>query len=323
MNTVWQTEDAVVDELGRSFRSLRISVTALCNFACRYCAPQSTAEQAARFPAPQALLDAVRRMHHANAFHTVRITGGEPTLYPHLNELCRGLKDLGIERVALTSNGLRLSPLLPELRASGLDDVNVSLDALDPETHRRLGGRGEPGTVLDAVDRATELGFGVKLNCTVLRGHNERELRPLLQASAERRLTIRYLEFMRMGPVRDDHEQLFFSEQDILTAVLDGDEAVELSRESHATARYWRVESGPCAGSVFGIIANHSRPFCGDCDRLRLDAAGRIYGCLSSARGHELPRHAAGIRDVLRAALADKRRDGFTGSELSMKEIGG
>ncbi len=325
MNTVWKTEQDVdvTDDLGRNFRSLRISVTALCNFACRYCAPQSSGESRARFPEPGALLDSVRRLHRANAFHTVRITGGEPTLYPHLAELCRGLKDLGIERVALTSNGLRLGPLLGELRAAGLDDLNVSLDALSVESHQDLGGRGEPRDVLAAVDRAADLGLAVKLNCTALRGYNDHELRPLFEASAERKLTIRYLEFMRMGPVREDHEELFLSEAEILAEVLNGDAAEELQRESHATARYWRMRGGPHAGAIFGIIANHSRPFCGDCDRLRLDAAGNVYGCLSSARGHALPQDDADIRTVLRAALADKRRDGFTGSELSMKEIGG
>jgi cyclic pyranopterin phosphate synthase len=176
--------------------------------------------------------------------------------------------------------------------------------------------------VIDGIDSAVKSGIQVKINSVIMKHVNHDQVLPLLQFALQRNITIRYLELMKMGHLYDKHNSFFFSQDEILNLISQNYSIKSLERKKGATARYWKTQEG----QTFGIIANESAPFCKDCSRLRLDSYGNIYGCLSSSNGIKIS-HIMGKKDELdqslRNALAQKQDERFTGSETSMKYIGG
>ena len=159
------------------------------------------------------------------------------------------------------------------------------------------------------------------MNAVIMKDINDSQVLPLLELAFARGLRIRFLEVMAMGHLYHKAGQFLVRQEDILRIIGDRYSLEPLPRAAGSTARYWRTGTG----QVFGIIANESEPFCRDCDRLRLDSEGRIYGCLSSDQPIQL-----GLEEdenewtgKLENALAQKQPLRFTGSELSMLRIGG
>ena len=151
--------------------------------------------------------------------------------------------------------------------------------------------------------------------------HNSPEPMKIADIAARELIPIRFLEVMAMGHLYHHSERYLLPRKDILKLIGEQYALTPLEREPAATAQYWVTNRG----QRVGIIANESEPFCGDCDRLRLDSRGRIYGCLSSNQPIELGAGdiADGLEEKLRAALAQKQALRFTGSDLSMLQIGG
>jgi cyclic pyranopterin phosphate synthase len=175
--------------------------------------------------------------------------------------------------------------------------------------------------VIRGIDKALEAGLEVKINSVVMRGINEGQILPLLEFAFARRCRIRLLEVMAMGHLHDQADKYLFTQEEML-AVIAGRYSFEpLGRAGSATASYWQTDEG----RQFGIIANETVPFCGDCDRLRLDSSGHIYGCLSSNHPIALDSHEDEKIWVqkLEQALLQKQKLRFTGSDLSMLHIGG
>jgi cyclic pyranopterin phosphate synthase len=154
-----------------------------------------------------------------------------------------------------------------------------------------------------------------------MKGVNEDQVLPLLEYSAERDISIRYLEVMKMGHMQFRHSEFFVSEEEILNQIRTQYVYVPLERVPGSTANYWITNDM----KKFGIIANTSSPFCHDCDRLRLDSNGNIYGCLSNNRGINIMdglNNSFELESRLKIALAQKQME-FKGSIMSMKSIGG
>ncbi|MBE7440716.1 MAG: radical SAM protein [Spirochaetales bacterium] len=303
--------------LSRSFKTLRLSVTPACNLACTYCNPAAIAYRGELKP-PAFYSRIVADLLQTQGISQIQITGGEPSLYPHLSTLIEMLCSLPVERVSLTTNGLALQRRALEWRAAGLTDINVSLDALNRETFQEMTGSKEHELVLCGIQTARSLGFPLKINATILRHHNEREIVPLLLYADRNGCTVRFLELMAMGPLQENHSSLFFSRAEILNAIEQHFPVEILGRPPGGTAEYFR------AGSIrFGIIANHSASFCEDCDRLRVLHDGSISGCLSSRQRYSFAQESrAGQERALALALGDKTRT-FTGSSESMQALGG
>ncbi len=309
----------VQDHLGRTFRSVRLSVTPSCNMTCAYCDPAGLLQRGKEeFSPPSFYAEILERVRQAVPVEEVRLTGGEPTLYPHLIALVAQLRRAGIARISLTTNGLSLKKHARPLALAGLTDINVSVDAVDPVRFQAITGSPRLADVLSGVEEARHAGLPVKTNATILRDRNTADIVPLLEYFGDREIPVRYLEVMKMGPIRDAHEQLLVREEEILETIRGRWDFRDLPREASATAHYRVTDDG----RKFGVIANHSEPFCGDCDRMRIDHNGRIYGCLSSAKSFPLPEDDAQIPDTLAKALAVKTA-AFTGSEIHMREIGG
>jgi GTP 3',8-cyclase len=334
--------DVIRDQYGRTFRTLRVSLLSRCNLGCVYCVAGSGGDGGSgrgldedsggdggrlgdaglrRGLEASELLAVVRRLHERLGLETVRLTGGEPLLYPGLAGFVEGLRSMDIRRIKLTTNGSLLEKKAVVLRQAGLQSINVSLDAVDEEVFSRMSRRHTVQRVIRGIDAALDAGLAVKVNAVVMKGMNDRQVLPLLEFAFTRGITIRFLEVMAMGHLYHHSERYLVSQQEILQIIGERYELTPLERKPSATARYWVTERG----QRIGIIANESEPFCRDCDRLRLDSNGYIYGCLSDNHpiALALGETAAEWDGKLRRALQQKQGLRFTGSELSMLKIGG
>lgn len=285
----WSREEgAVVDRLGRRKRKLRVSLTDRCNLRCPYCMPDQPKwlpkEQILRQEELMRLLDLfVGRL----GIQELRLTGGEPLLRKDLDAIirqCQGLRAKGLERVSLTSNGILLPARVAALKAAGLDDVNVSLDALDETVFARMsGGHGSAVEVTQGILAARDAGLPVKINTVVMRGYNESEILPLVRWARSENVPLRFIEFMPLDGSGAWSAERVVPEAEML-APLKEEFALEAMPVTDDPARYYRVDGD----YTLGVISTISKPFCQRCDRLRLTATGELYSCLFSAHGRDL-----------------------------------
>lgn len=308
------------DIYGRSFRSLRISLTRKCNFACTYCVSGKDLQQKEVQPplGANALTDLVRDIRKQTELSEVRLTGGEPLLYNELPELIKKLSAMQLP-VKMTTNAFLLKGRAKALKEAGLDSVNISLDAVDADLFRVLTRRNSLGAVIEGIDEALSEGMEVKLNAVIMKGKNEGQVLPLLDFAASRKISLRFLELMEMGHLNGMATDLMVTEKEVMDQITRVHGVYPCERKPSATARYFITDTMVS----FGFISNSSAPFCSDCDRLRLDSYGNIYGCLSSNFGISIKDSGeAELEEKLQLALSQKKAS-FTGSSLSMKYIGG
>jgi cyclic pyranopterin phosphate synthase len=319
--------ELITDRYGRSFKTLRVSLTSSCNLACLYCVEEGAQGSIKKSGDNETLrleeyLNIIKSIHESVGLETIRLTGGEPLLYKKIAELITGIKEIGIPEVKITTNGTLLARMASQLSDAGLDSANVSLDAANAESFQNMTRRKNIEKVIEGIDEAIKCGINIKINSVIMKNVNDDQVLPLLRFASERNLVLRYLELMKMGHLYDKHNSFFFSQAEILKEILLYHKINPLERGPGATARYWKTNSG----QTFGIIANESEPFCHDCTRLRLDSYGNVYGCLSNSNGIQIS-HVIGKKaerdKTLRMALAQKQDVRFSGSEISMKYIGG
>jgi cyclic pyranopterin phosphate synthase len=208
-----------------------------------------------------------------------------------------------------------------QLKQAGMQSINVSLDAIDEDIFFLISKRNNVTRILNGIEAAMAAGIQVKINTVLMKGINESQLLPLLDFAFSRKIPIRFLEVMAMGHLHRQSKNYLVSQTEMLEKISERFMFFPLKRSAASTSNYWQTDEG----NIFGIIANESEPFCHDCNRLRLDSSGNIYGCLSSNR----PISLLGINDEvqigkkLQEALLQKQSVKFTGSELSMMHIGG
>lgn len=319
---------SLVDPLGRRFRSLRISLTSACNFACDYCVPEGSVLK----PSPnalsgEALIKMMRLLDRVLDLNKVRLTGGEPLIAPNLPSILEGLKDCQAE-ISITTNGQFLHKHLPALVAAGCDRINLSLDAIDPVVFKRMAKAGDVETVLKGADAALAAGMKLKVNTVPMRGLNLDQVVPLFDWCSQRGVQLRFIELMRMGHLHDSDQfdQRFVPRDELVECLAQFGPAEQIGRAPNSTSQVWRNPAGE-----FAFIANESAPFCGDCDRLRLTSDGLLFGCISSSNAHDirpvldLPEHEAigFLVDALGGALRDKQPVRFSGEQTIMQILGG
>ena len=318
----------ISDIYGRTFKTLRVSLTNVCNLGCIYCVNSSDLKPTSLSSKPildfNEIAEAIHRIDSITKLDTIRLTGGEPTLYKDIIPLIAKIRSFGIENIKMTSNGYLLYDLVPSLANAGLKEINISLDAVEQKKFKEISGRNNLDKILLAIDRCLQFGIKIKINAVILKGVNDNQILPLLEFSKERKITIRFLELMRMGPLHesDDFERYFMSEKEILSVIEARYELTPLLRKASATANYW----GYGALYKFGIIANESSPFCQDCNRLRLDSYGNIFGCLSNDTAISIVdslKDDTPLEEKLIEALGQKQSLKFKGSTISMMAIGG
>ena len=315
----------VVDQYGRTFKTLRVSLLSACNLGCVYCTDADdlaieNAQQKVTALGTQELAKIIHQLHHELSLEVIRLTGGEPLLSPHLIPIVKEIKALGISKIKLTTNGFLLERLAKPLKDAGMQSINVSLDAVDEDVFFLMSRRNNVKRILNGIDAALDVGLDVKLNAVLMKGINDHQILPLLDYAFERKIVIRFLEVMSMGHLHDKAQKYLVAKDTVLHTIAKHHDFVPLIRSASSTANYWRTD----CGNVFGVIANESAPFCHDCNRLRLDSHGNIYGCLSSDLPISIKNLSADeLRVKLLEALSHKQPVKFTGSNLSMLNIGG
>jgi cyclic pyranopterin phosphate synthase len=300
----------LVDTFGRAVRDLRISVTDRCNFRCTYCMP---AEGMQWLPRTELLtFEETRRL--ASIFverfevDGIRLTGGEPTVRAHLPVLVRQLATLrvpdGAESafagkapdLAVTTNGATFPLVAEALHDAGLRRVNISLDTLQRQRFLEMTRRDELERVLAGIDAAISTGFAqVKVNAVVQRGVNDDEIVDLAAFGRDKGIEVRFIEFMPLDADGHWASADVISQDEIVSAIAAVFPLEQLPARGAAPADRWRYLDGK--GSV-GVIPSVTRPFCADCDRVRLTADGQMRTCLFATDEHNL-------RDPMRAGASD------------------
>ncbi len=286
------------DQFEREIDYIRISVTDRCNLRCRYCMP-SCGVPSCGHDAVLRFDEMVRlvRLFCSNGIRHVKITGGEPLVRKGLPSLIRELKKLpGLETVSLTTNGLLLSAMLPELMDAGLDAVNISLDTLRDDRYAEITGQAALPQVLQALDDCCQQrGLRVKLNAVTLADYNADEVEALAALAQDRRIDVRFIEMMPMGLGRDFPG---YSQDQILarleTAYGPGTKSAE--KRGNGPAVYYDFQGFD--GKV-GFISALSHRFCESCNRVRLTSEGLLKPCLQYAEGVDL-------RSLLRSGADDE-----------------
>lgn len=299
----------LVDSYGRRVTSVRISLTDRCNFRCVYCTPPDGFDVApgSEYLTVDEVVRVVAILQRAG-IERVRITGGEPLLRRDLVDVVRNLRGLGPAlELSMTTNASRLAPVAAELREAGLDRINVSLDSLDPIRFEAVARADQYARVRDGIAAALDAGFPLKINVVVLRGMTDDEILAFAAMAVERRIEVRFLEFMPLcgGGWTDERVYPIGEVRDVIQRRY---KLGELPRADRTAQSF--VIAGT-EGRV-GFIGSLTEPFCARCSRMRISATGRIRPCLFSEYEVELKsRMRAGADDdeidtVIRHAVANK-----------------
>ena len=301
----------LTDKFGRPMRDLRISVTDRCNFRCPYCMPAEIYGEAYEFLPRADILtfEEVTRLIGIFAelgIEKLRVTGGEPLLRNDLPQLLGMLNAIeGIDDLTLTTNGYLLSQFAQPLKDAGLSRITVSLDSLDDEVFKAMNGRGfTTERVLESIQTAAEVGLSpIKINCVVQKGVNDYTIVDLARHFKGTGHIVRYIEYMDVGNRNGWRSEHVVSAEEII-ACIDAEmplEPTESNYQGEVASRY-RYKDG--SGEI-GVIASVTKPFCGDCTRVRLSTDGKIFTCLFASDGVSLmePMRAGASDDELRETI--------------------
>ena len=274
----------LLDSHGRRIQDVRLSITDRCNFRCVYCM-----EPGDRFLPKMELLDLDEYLRLVDVLielgiRTLRLTGGEPTLYPQLDELIEGIGHRDLDDVAMTTNGSQLDPQrLAHWRTHGLRRLTFSLDTLREDRMADITrSRTTVAHVLEAIEQAREAGYPrPKINAVILRGVNDDEVPEFAALARSHDLDVRFIEFMPLDSNRAWNRDHVVDADEMLASI---QQRFQLRSEAgtapHSTSMNWTFADG--APGRIGMIAPVSRPFCGACNRRRITAEGRIRPCLFS-----------------------------------------
>jgi GTP 3',8-cyclase len=270
------------DSFGRKIEYLRISVTDRCNFRCLYCMPAAGLEWLPKSDilSYEEIAQVVRELAPLG-LRRLRITGGEPTLRPQLENLITLLKSIpGIEDISLSTNGVRLPDLAGQLRGAGLDRVNMSADSLRADRIRSISRRSTGFDPVVAATSAERAGLSpIKINVVVMRGINDDELCDFARLTIDHEWHVRFIELMPVGEMRDLTWEHVVPSEEILRRLeaISPLESVRGPERGNGPARYFRLEG---ARGTIGVITPMSHTYCGSCNRVRLTADGRLRTCL-------------------------------------------
>lgn len=301
-----QQTHTLIDSFGRHIHYLRMSVTDRCDFRCVYCMSENI-----QFLPREQILTLEEMLRLSQVFvslgvRKLRLTGGEPLVRRNLMWLMERLGELPAELV-MTTNGSQLSRFATDLAGAGVSRLNISLDTLQPERFRQLTRTDRLEQVLKGIDAACAAGFKrIKLNTVVLKGRNDDEVPALVEFARQWGLDISFIEEMPLGHISEHaRAETFCSSEELRERLSERYELLPTAERTGGPSRYYRM---PDSESRIGFISPHSHNFCGDCNRVRLTAEGRLLLCL----GNE---HSLDLRARLRAGADDDAlREAIIGS---------
>lgn len=317
----------LVDSFGRYAEDLRISLTDKCSLRCSYCMPA----EGLQWLAKERVLSDDEIVRLAEVFvglgiREIRLTGGEPLVRPGTPDLVRRLAALQPRpELSLTTNALALADLAADLADAGLDRVNVSLDTLDTETFQTLTRRDRLSDVLAGLQAAARTRLSpIKVNAVLMRDVNLHEAGDLLDWALRCGYQMRFIEHMPLDAQHAWSRDRMVTAEEILELLGTRFELAPAGRhgvDGHAPAEEFEVLDGPGRADwtdgphTVGIIASVTRPFCRDCDRLRLTADGQLRTCLFSLSETDL-------RAAIRGGASDEELGGLITAAVQAKPVG-
>jgi len=321
----------LIDGHGRHVNYLRVSVTERCNFRCQYCMPEKPFSWV-----PQENLLSFEdlfkfiRLAIDEGVNKIRLTGGEPLLRQDLDRFVAMIHDYKPDiDLALTTNGYLLPETAERLRNAGLKRINISLDSLKPAVAARIAQKNVLGKVLEGIDKALEVGLGVKINMVPLKGINDEEILDIMEFCRERDIRVRYIEYMENAHANSEIRGLHGKE--ILERIKERYTIHRLGREGASPSYNYQIEEN---GYIFGLIDPHKHDFCESCNRIRLTAEGHLIPCLyfdeaqsiaEAVRQGDVDAAAEILADVLRNKPKENRwsETDNEGSSRAFYETGG
>ena len=291
----------ITDTYLRTIRCLRISVTNMCNLRCVYCIPQKGFElmRHGDILTFEEITDVVRHAVRLG-IDNIRLTGGEPLVRKDIQRLVSMLLSVeGISSLTMTTNGTLLKEYAAILKQNGLARLNISLDTLNSKKYAEITRGGNIKEVFNGIDEALKVGFkNTKINVVVMRGINDCELSDFARLSIDRELEVRFIELMTSGTKSMAEEGRFVPSEEIFHQVRDVGRLIPIDTHiGYGPAKMYKVNG---AIGKIGFISPVSKPFCGNCNRLRLTSDGKLRSCL--LRGGEVD-----IKGIIRARQDDTR----------------
>lgn len=296
-----QSSVPLIDKFGRQVSYVRISVTDRCDFRCVYCMD----EEMTFVPRSDVLtLEEIELLSEAFVelgVSKIRLTGGEPLVRSNVLSLCESLGAMsGLNELVMTTNGSQLVKYAKGLKAAGLRRLNISLDTLDDQQFKELTRVGKLSSVLEGIDAAVDQGFErIKLNAVILKGRNDKQVLPLIEYAVKKGIDISFIEEMPLGSITEHSRQETFCSNDELFEQISGHYALrslDIKPKTSGPSVSYQVVG---TQTRVGFISPHSHNFCGDCNRVRVTAEGRLLLCL----GNE---HSVDLRSVLRSYPGNK-----------------
>jgi len=313
----------LIDGHGRTVDYLRVSVTERCNFRCQYCMPEKPFSWV---PKENLLsfeeLFLFMKVAIDEGVNKIRITGGEPLLREGLDTFIKMIHDYKPDiDLALTTNAYLLPQTAQKLKDAGLKRLNISLDSLKPEVAHQIAQKDVLVQVLEGIDKALEVGLGVKINMVPLKGINDGEIVDVMNYCKERNIKVRFIEYMENAYASKEIEGMHGRE--ILEKVKEKHTIKALGREGASPSFNYVLEDG----YEFGLIDPHKHDFCENCNRIRLTAEGNLIPCLYFDEALSIAKSVKegdiqGAADVLAQVLKDKPKENrWSEEELEDREV--
>ena len=279
------------DKLKRSFEYLRISLTDRCNYRCSYCMPKDIFNADYKYLKKSELLTFEEILSFIKALKAfdikkIRLTGGEPLLRRNIENLINGIKDNGINEVALTTNGSLLSFNKAKLlKQNGLDGVTISLDSLRCSTNKKINPYSNLSKVIDSIYIATDVFGYAKINVVIMNNVNSNEIFDIVDKFKNFNVEIRFIEFMDVGETNEWNLDRVYSSERIYRDISKYFSFTKLTDEISSTSTKWQLNG---YNAKIGFISSITQPFCGSCNRARLSADGLFYTCLFATQGYNV-----------------------------------
>ena len=286
----------LIDGHNRVVNYLRVSVTERCNFRCQYCMPEK----------PFSWVPHENLLSYEDLFEfikvgidegitKVRITGGEPLLRNGLDNFVKMISDYNSDvDLAVTTNAFLLEECAQSLKDAGLKRLNISLDSLKPEVAHHIAQKDVLAKVMRGIDKAQEIGLGIKINCVPLKGINDGELVDILEHCKNKGYEVRFIEYMENSHANVKEG---LNSTDIQNIIKEKYNFKKAPREGSSPSQTYILDDG----YKFGIIEPHLDDFCSDCNRIRLTAEGFLIPCLYFEDALSI-RDAIKDRDIKKAA---------------------
>ena len=297
----------IVDGFNRVHDYLRISLTDNCNLRCFYCMPD---EHYDFTPASRLMqadeIESISKIFVSNGVRKIRLTGGEPLVRKDAADIIRRLSKLPV-KLTLTTNGTRLHEFVEVIKDAGITSLNISLDTLDKDRFMLMTKRDQFVRVMSNINMMVDFGFHVKVNVVVMKGLNDHEISDFIRWTQDSPIHVRFIEFMPFSGNRWNSERVMTWQQ-ILELASSEFNIEPIQREKHETAKKYMIPGSP---GTFAVISTMSAPFCGDCNRMRLTADGKMKNCLFSQTETDLLtpfRSGEDIVPLIYQSIRDKKK---------------